>query len=311
MATQQLGIAGLTSEARTFYDKVLLGRNDPDWVYEKWGLKKSIPARGGNNLQMRQFVRPPSNTTALVEGTPPSATNPTVIGITISVAQYGQYMLGSDVVETQSIDPQITEWTSVFSDVMHDTRDLVVRASITGGTNVAYAGGGTTRSSVASGSTFGWAEIRQARAILRGANAPYLVDNRYGVIIHPDVVRNTFADTTVVNAFQHAGSRTGENPLFQGELGDLQGLRFFETTNGITFSGLGQSAGMVYGTLVVGKDAYAVTEYSALASETIFHGKGTSGILDPLDQVWSLGFKTAIGAGIVDQARLLRFETRG
>src|SRR5687767_1945888 len=231
MATQQIGVAGLTLEARTWYDKVLLGRNDPDWRHEQFGMKKSIPSRGGNNIQMRQFNRIPANTTALVEGTPPSATNPTVSAVTISVAQYGQFMLGSDVVETQAIDPQLTEWTEVFSATMKDTRDLVVRGFITAGTNVAYGGGGAVRSSVASGSTFGWAEIRNARRILKGANAPYLADNKYGVIIHPDVVRNTFADTTVVNAFQNAGSRTGENPLFKGELGDLQGLRFYESTN--------------------------------------------------------------------------------
>ena len=311
MATQQLGVAGLSAEARTFYEKVLLARNEPDYRHEMFGKKITIPARGGNNVNLRRFTRPAAATTALVEGTPPSVTNPTVASVTISVAQYGAYMLGSDVLSSQAIDPQLTEWSEVFSEMKNDTRDKVVRATITAGTNVAYAGGGAARSSVASGSTFGWAEIRDARKILKGADAPYFSDNKYAVIIHSDVVKNTFADTTVVNAFQHAGARTGENPLFKGELGDLQGLRFFESSNAVTFSGLGQSAGMVYGTLICGKDAYAVTEYSADSNAIIFHDAGSSGINDPLNQAWSLGFKTALGVGIVDQDRLLRYETRG
>ena len=32
MATQTLGALGLTVEARTFYEKILLGRNLPDWL---------------------------------------------------------------------------------------------------------------------------------------------------------------------------------------------------------------------------------------------------------------------------------------
>ena len=313
MAVQQLGVAGLTVESRTFYDKVLLGRNTPEYLHEGFGMKKSIPARGGKTLSLRKFQRPPAATTALTEGTPPAATNPTVSETTMSVAQYGAYMLGSDILEKQAVDPQITEWTEIFSEMMKDTRDQLVRNVINAGTQAAYGGTATVRSGVGSGSAFtmSWAEIRNARRLLKRVDAPPAVDGKYAAIIHPDVVRNLFGDTTVVNAFQHAGARTGDNPLFRGELGELLGIKFFETSAATTFSGLGQSAGFVYATLFLGKDAFAVTELSSLASEVIFHDIGTSGINDPLNQVWSLGFKTAIGTGIVDQDRILRYETNG
>lgn len=316
MATQQLGVAGLTKEARVWYEKILQDRNTPDWRHEQFGMQRSIPSRGGNNISIRQFTRPAAATTALVEGTPPAATNPTVGETIISVGQYGAYMLGSDVVQTQAIDPQLTEWTAVFKEMMSDTRDKIVRSAINTGTNVAYSNGATVRSGLASGSAYNlaWADLRNARKILKGADAPYFSDNKYFSIIHPDVVKNLFADTTVVNAFSYAGARTNENPLFRGELGDLQGIRFYESTNATTFSGLGQSAGFVYATLFGGKDGYVVTEYDAEGpggSQIIFHDVGTSGVNDPLNQVWSLGFKTALGAGIIDQARLLRYESNG
>ena len=313
MATQQLGVAGLTVEARTTYEKMLLDRNEPTYFHERFGMAKEIPARGGNNISLRQFVRPAASTTALVEGTPPSATNVTVTQTIISVAQYGAYMLGSDVIETQTIDPQLAEWTQVFTELKNNTRDLVIRNAISAGTNVLYAGGATVRSGIASGSAYNlsWADIRAARRALRTNDAPYYADNRYWGLIHPDVARNLFADTTIVNASQYAGPRTGANPLFSGELPDLMGIRFYETTNGTTFSGLGQSAGFVYSTLVGGKDAYAVTSYGADSNAIIFHGTGSAGALDPLNQFWSLGFKTAVGAGIVDQLRMVRIESNG
>lgn len=313
MATQQLGIAGLSVEARTTYEKMLQDRNTPEFVHERFGLTKEIPARGGNNISIRQFTRPAASLTALVEGTPPSATNPTVGQTIISVAQYGAYMLGSDVVDTQAIDPQLAEWTQVFTELKNDTRDRVIRNSLSAGTTVNYTNGATVRSGIGSGSAFNlsWADIRAARRSLRTNDVPYWADNRYFGIIHPDVSRNLFADTTVVNAGYYAANRGSDNPLFTGTLPDLMGIRFFETTNATTLSGLGLSAGFVYTTLVGGKGAYAVTSYTAESDAIIYHGTGSAGALDPLNQFWSLGFKTAVGAGIIDQTRMVRIESNG
>lgn len=309
MATQQLGVAGLSVEARTWYETVLRSRNTPDFVHEKFGMKKSIPTRGGNRISIRQFTRPAAATAALVEGTPPSATNPTVAETIISVAQYGAYMLGTDVVEKQAIDPQLTEWSAVFSEMMYDTRDRITRDVINAGTNVAYSGAGSVRSSVASGLDLGWTELRAARRTLKNSNVPPYEGGKYAAIIRPRVMEQLLGDSDVINALQNAGVRGGGNDLFKGSITELLGITFNETSNASTFSGLGQSASFVEATLFCGKDAYAVTEYNALASDIIFHEAGSSGITDPLNQAWSLGFKTALGVGIVDQDRILRFES--
>lgn len=309
MATQQLGVAGLSVEARAFYDKTLQSRNTPDFRHEQFGWKKAIPTRNGNKISVRQFTRPAAATTALTEGTPPSATNPTIAETIISVAVYGAFMYGSDVVETQTIDPQLAEWTAVFSEMMFDTRDIITRNAINAGTNVAYVGAGAARSSVASGAALGWTDLRTARKILKNANVPAYEDGRYAAIIRPVVMSQLFADSSVVNALQYAGPRTSENDLFKGAVTTLLGINFYETSNASTFSGLGQSASFVEATLFTGKEAYVVTGYDAMASDTIFHGTGSSGIVDPLNQAWSLGFKTALGVGILDQSRLLRYES--
>lgn len=309
MATQQIGVAGLTAEAKVFYNKTLQSRNTPDYIHEDFGMKVSIPANGGDRVSIRQFTRPSTNTTALVEGTPPSATNPTVAETIISVAQYGAYMYGSDKLKAQAIDPQLTSWSAVFSEMMFETRDKVTRDSINTGTNVAYVGGGTVRSSVSSGAALGWTDLRTARKILKNADVPPYEGGKYAAIIRPVVMSQLFADSTVVNALQYAGPRTEQNDLFKGSVTTLLGITFNETSLATTFSGLGQSASFVEATLFCGKDAYAVTNFSELASDIIFHDVGSSGIVDPLNQAWSLGFKTALGAKIIDQARLLRYES--
>ena len=267
----------------------------------------SIPANGGDRLSIRQFTRPAAQTTVLTEGTPPSALNPTVAETILSIAQLGAYILGSDKLMAQGIDPQLTNWAEVFSELMRDSRDQYIRGLINTGTNTAYQGGGTVNSSVSSGNSLGWTDLRTARKLLKAQNAPPVVDGKYAAIIHPRVMSQLFADSSVLNALQYAGPRTSDNPLFAGAVTELLGIRFFETTNATTNSGLGQSASFLETTLFVGKNAYAVTDADELTSQIIFHDIGSSGVTDPLNQVWSLGFKTAVGANIVDQNRILAY----
>lgn len=89
MATQQIGVAGLSVEARTAYEKMLQDRNVPAFVHEQFGLSRDIPPRAGARISIRQFTRPAASTTALTEGTPPAVTNPTIAETIISVSQYG------------------------------------------------------------------------------------------------------------------------------------------------------------------------------------------------------------------------------
>lgn len=105
------------------------------------------------------------------------------------------------------------------------------------------------------------------------------------------------------------GGGANENPLTTGALGDLLGIRFYETTNATTLSGLGQSARDIWETLFIGREAYAVVELNADTARTYFKPRGSSGITDPLDQVWSLGWKAAFTAVILDNNRILRYES--
>ena len=58
-----------------------------------------------------------------------------------------------------------------------------------------------------------------------------------------------------------------------------------------------------------GKGYYGEIGLSALTSEIIYHEPGSSGALsDPLNQVWSLGYKFAHAAARLDESRAVRIE---
>ncbi len=108
-------------------------------------------------------------------------------------------MLGSDLLEWQAIDPVVTEMTQVFGENLQDTLDQLTRNVINAGTTVAYASTATVRSGLASGFHLSWAELRNARRLLKNQDVLPLDDGKYAAIIHPDVVRDLFSDSNVVN----------------------------------------------------------------------------------------------------------------
>ena len=73
----------------------------------------------------------------------------------------------------------MTEYTQVFAEQLQDSLDQVTRGVINAGTNVAYAGTATVRSGLASGVNLSWAELRNARRILKNSDVLPLEDGKY------------------------------------------------------------------------------------------------------------------------------------
>jgi N4-gp56 family major capsid protein len=299
----------MSVELKQFYDKLLLERALPNLVHLQFGVQRDIPARGGKSIEFRKMERITINTTALTEGTPPSETVATFTNVEATISQYGMFSYISDILNTQSFDPVVAEYTENYGEVMGDVLDRVVRDVITGGTTIQYASTAETlgaATGVGSGMFLDSAEIREAVNTLKRNDIKPLVDGKYVMIIHPDVTRDLFADPNIVDAFLHAAERGAGNPLFTGELGDYMGVRFVETTNAKIESSLGLSGADVYNCLLIGKQAYGVTRLTAQQARIITQPPG--GITDPLEQASTIGWKAALAAVILDQNALVNVK---
>ena len=308
MAIELIGAGGMVVELKQTYDRMLLTRALPSLVHANYGLKKNIPAKGGKSIEFRKMTAIPASTTALTEGTPPTATNATFTNVAATISQYGQYAQISDLLDTQAFDPVISEYVKNFGEAMGDSLDQVVRTILVAGTTVQWASTATTQNLVGSGMYINSAEIREAVSTLKRQNAKPVVDGKFVCVLHPDCSRDLFTDSNVVNAFQHAAPRADNNPLFSGVLGDYMGVRFVETTNARIFSSLGLSGADVYACLFIGKEAYAVTELDALQARTVIHPRGSGGHTDPLEQYGTIGWKAALAAVILNQNYMVRLE---
>ena len=297
-------LEGLSAENKTFYDMTLLDEAQAALVHDQFAQKRPIPQNGGKTIEFRKFASLPKATTPLTEGVTPDGKSLNVTAITATVAQYGDYITQSDVLELTSIDNTIVEATKILGRQAGLTLDAVTRNVLQSGTNVTYCPKSdgsevTSRAGLDATCQLTVKVVQQVVAKLKGQNAP-TINGKYVAIIHPYVAYSLMRDPEWIDAHKYAQP----DNLFTGEIGEIAGVRFVETTEAKVYQG------GVFGTLIMGANAYGVTEITGGGLQTIIKQKGSAGTADPLDQRSSIGWKAIKTAELLIPNYLVRVESK-
>ena len=298
---------GLSPEMKTFYDMNLIDEASANLIHDQFGQKRPIPANGGKTIEFRKFAPLAKATTPLTEGVTPDGKSLTVTAITATVNQYGDYITQSDVLELTSLDNTILEATKLLGRQAGVTLDTVVRNVLQSGTNVTYCPkvaegvetAVTSRANLDNTCQLTVKVIQQVVAKLRGQNAP-TINGKYVAIIHPYVAYDLMRDPEWIDAHKYANPTN----LYEGEIGEIAGVRFVQTTEAKIYEG------GVFGTLIFGDGAYGVTEITGGGLQTIVKQKGSAGTADPLDQRSSVGWKAIKTAELLIPNYLVRVESK-
>lgn len=297
-------LSGLSAENKTFYDMTLLDEAQAALVHDQFAQKRPIPKNGGKTIEFRKFASLPKATTPLTEGVTPDGKSLNVTAITATVAQYGDYITQSDVLELTSIDNTIVEATKILGRQAGLTLDTITRNVLQSGTNVTYCPKSngdevTSRTGLDTTCQLTVKVVQQVVAKLKGQNAP-TINGKYVGIIHPYVAYSLMRDPEWIDAHKYAQP----DNLFTGEIGEIAGVRFVETTEAKVYDG------GVFGTLIMGANAYGVTEITGGGLQTIIKQKGSAGTADPLDQRSSIGWKAIKTAELLIPNYLVRVESK-
>lgn len=297
-------LADLSPENKTFYDMTLIDEASPELVHDQFAQKRPIPANGGKKIEFRKFASLPKALTPLTEGVTPDGKNLKVEAIEAEVAQYGDYITQSDVLELTSIDNTIVEATKILGKQAGLTLDTITRNVLQSGTMVYYCPKGdgtavTSRTNLDNTCRLTVDVIKQVAALLKKNNAPK-IDGSYVCIIHPFVAYDLMSDPEWIDAHKYT---TAEN-IFNGELGKIGGVRFVESSEAKVYEG------GVFGCIMLGANAYGVTEITGGGLQTIIKQKGSAGTADPLDQRSSIGWKAIKTAEILVEAYMYRIECK-
>jgi N4-gp56 family major capsid protein len=298
----------LSPEMKTFYDMTLIDEASANLVHDQFGQKRPIPANGGKTIEFRKFSALPKATMPITEGVTPNGNKLNVTAITATVAQYGDFITQSDVLELTALDNTILEATKLLGKQAGLTLDTIVRDKLAEGTNVIYSAkvgtdgaetAVTSRTALDNTCKLRVKDIQKAVATLRGQNAP-TIGGKYVAIIHPYVAYDLMRDPEWIDAHKYANPTN----LYEGEIGEIAGVRFVQSTEAKVLTN------GIFCTLVLGEGAYGVTEISGGGLQTIVKQKGSAGTADPLDQRSSVGWKAIKTAEILVNAYMVRIESK-
>lgn len=305
------GTNTLTPTMKTYYDTELLENARSVLIFDQFGKKQALPANHGRTIEWRKWNTLPK-ASVLTEGVVPTGEKMGMTALTAALEQYGMYVAITDLLDLHAIDNVLLGATEELGASSGESMDILVRNVLQQATNVMYCDTVTNGVATTPNDYTGMSAannrltpdmVNKAVTWLKKCKAP-TINGKYIAIIHPSVTYDLRSSEEWVEAHKYAAT----TEIFNGEIGELHGVRFIETTNAkITEQTVSSGKTMVYTTLFLGKDAYGLIDPAGGGLEMIVKDKSEIG--GPLDQYSTAGYKFETATKILYQERILRVES--
>ncbi len=293
---------------KEFYDTALLENAREVMVWNQFGKEQTITH--GKTAEWRKFKTFAPALTPLTEGTTPEGSTLGMESVTAEISQYGDFVPVSDVLEYEAYDDVIFGATEEMGAAGGETNDLLTRNAVLSGTNVAFCPNFdftknkeeavTKRAALTDTAVLTPKMVNKAATMLKKMKAPK-INGYYVAIIHPSVAE----DLRESDEWKEFHKHTAVQQIFKGEIGELHGVKFIESTTAKIYKREGKSN--VYATIFFGKDAWGKLALEGAGMEMIIKDKSEIG--GPLEQFSTVGYKFMHGAQILYQERLIRIES--
>lgn len=306
--TQTTVLPALSDEMKTYYEKRLIDLAEPKLVHDQFADKYPIPKNGGKTIEFRKYDSLGKATTPITEGVTPDGNNLNVTAITATIAQYGDWIQLSDMLDLTAIDNNVVQATKLLGSQAGRTLDTVTRDVVAGGTNVIYAPKSSGTAVTSRADLDATAKLTpdlffKAAASLEAMNAD-TIDDSYVAIIHPYAAYDLMRDPEWIDAHKYA---TPEN-IYEGEIGKIGNVRFVRSSEAKIWKDSTCPSGLaVFATVVLGAHAYATTEVEGGGLQHIVKQLGYGD--DPLNQRSSCGWKATKAAKRLVEQYMVRIES--
>ena len=306
----------LSGELKTFYDTELLENTRVELFYAQFAKKQALPANHGTTVEWRKW-----NTFAkagqLQEGVIPTGQKFGMSSKTGSINQYGTYATVSDKLEMRAYDDVILGATEEMGASAAETQETLIRDALLVNTNVLYCDninavtGDLISIPTAPNAMEATEEVMSlltpdmvAKAVtkMKKDRVP-TINGKYYAVIHPSAAY----DLRKIKEWIEAHKYSATTEIFNGEIGELHGVRFVENVFAPILGGdyKNKAGGVTYATYFFGKDAFGIIDPEGGALEMIVKDKSQVG--GPLNQFSTIGYKFETnGATILYPERVLR-----
>lgn len=283
-------------------ERRFLERLEADFHLVKHGKKKSLARRSGNTLKFNRYSNMTGTVTALTEGVTPTGLTLTDAQVTLTVAQYGQYVTLTDEFVLVSITDEAEEVTDLLAYDGAISLDSLTRNELdTNGTQTfADAANNSSKADVETGlDTLSSTDLRINLKAFKVANVPPFADGFYKGIIHPLMEFDLVAETAA-SSFMILAANTTRDHIETGFIGRAYGHNLFTSTNIRADS----TSTKTYGNIFLGRDGYVTGDIETGGMRMLFKALGQAGSEDPLDQRQTLGWKAWYGVKVLEALRV-------
>lgn len=288
---------------------------EPILQFAKIGVRRDIP-KGfdqltfpqGNTIQTTSVTTIASSSARSQEGTNPSVTTWGTTAYSSGYTQYGIIVQLSDILMRNSAFEVMQSCLREVKASLARQLDNYIQNVVNAGTNVGYAGGKTSRASLAAGDlvsvtdyTYGIKKLRTAASAtgVSAGLAPF-VDGKYAVVMHPNV-ETDFMNNTGAGAWVDLSRYNQTDRLDSGKINGFRGGVVMTSANVQTFS----STVTVYPTTFVGLESFG-WGYFQVPEPIIVT---TPDSFNQLNLYTSIGAKASIAATRFEESRIYRLET--
>ena len=306
----------MSSTLKTFYDTEMLENARVEIFYGQFGMKQPLPAGKGKTVEWRKW-----NTFAkaskLTAGVIPTGQTFGQSSITDNIEYYGTYATIDSELDIHAYDPTILGATEEMGSSMAETSETLIRNALLTGTNVMYCDNVTLATGAVAGTPKNPSEMEASTTVMSvltpkmvnkvvtyfKKNRVPRINGKYYAVIHPSVAEDLRNSEGWLDAHKYASPEE----IFNGEIGELHGMRFIENPFApVLGGGYANKAGTkTYATYCFGKDAFATIDPEGGAARMII--KTAEEVGGPLEQFSSVGYKLATnGAKILYQERMVR-----
>lgn len=307
-ATINGGTGAASTTPNAYYDKLLLELMvQTDFVHSKFAQERPMPKHSGTNVNFRKITKLAPTLIPLTEGVTPDGLEAKMTALSVTTKQYGDWLPFSDLVDVTMVDPIIKEYTVELARIAREMVDSLVRDELNGGANVIYAGGKTSRATLAAGDKPSINDIRKAILTMKKNFVKPASGDRYVVFMGPDVAFDLLDDPKFEKAYEIGQNNT---PFIKGEIADVFGIKFVESINSKVFAAAGTAEVDVHSSIIIGNKPYGITKINGEGIKTIVKPLGSSGTADPLNQRQSIGFKiNAFAVKRLYEEAIVRYES--
>ena len=300
MADNMTTVSIITPAVNAYFNKLLLVRNKPKLVHGLFADRETLPAGVGKTIVWRRFAQIATATTEILEGITPPGKYLTKQDIRATVAQYGDFIHITDVLEFTCENKILNVGVSELNDQMYRTEDELIRNVIVStASSLTASHGDPTTTALNETDIDTIANTLQnndsspvtplIRASVGQGTSPVLPS--YWAIMNTALNKDLKAVTGFMNTSEYANQGT----VLESERGSVNEVRFLASSvahkEGSATEAFPSTAGTYYYIPILARHGYGVVSLEKANAKLIIHTKGSAGSADPMDQRQTAAWK--------------------